>query len=181
MTIEYRKDPKTGAPIIEGDGANDSIHISSVTGFDGKPTGELAVYAHTGGNTPSVTIYIDAEAAARGLQVHGGGGDDYLVVAPECSAGVALYGGDGNDLIRGSAGDDYIEGGAGDDIVMGNGGDDLVAGGLGEDQVHGGTGANTLIGDDPAHPADTASDSFFVAGEDTVLDKQFQDWKFSEF
>jgi len=47
--------------------------------------------------------------------------------------------------------------------------------------VHGGTGANTLIGDDPAHPADTASDSFFVAGEDTVLDKQFQDWKFSEF
>jgi len=180
MTIQYRKDPNTGAPIIEGDSANDSIHIAPVTDAEGKPTGELSVYAHTGGSEPSLTLYIEAEAAQKGLQVHGGGGDDYLVVSPACATGVALYGEAGNDLIRGGGGNDYIEGGTGDDILEGKGGDDLVAGGLGADQIYGGTGKNTLIGDEPRQPEETASDSFFVAGEDTILDRECQDWAFGE-
>jgi Ca2+-binding RTX toxin-like protein len=45
-------------------------------------------------------------------------------------------GGDGNDILIGSAGSDTLLGGAGDDVLIGQGGQDLL---------DGGPGANTLL------------------------------------
>ena len=50
-----------------------------------------------------------------------------------------LFGGDGNDFIRGSSGDDAITGGTGTDTLCGCGGDDHLMGGNDGDACRGGT------------------------------------------
>lgn len=75
-----------------------------------------------------------------------------------------LGGGDGNDIINGTAGKDWLTGNGGDDVInggegvdllMGNDGNDtlrggadndILYGGRGDDLLHGGAGADTLFG-----------------------------------
>lgn len=45
-----------------------------------------------------------------------------------------IYGGEGNDAIRGYNGNDYLSGGRGNDVLVGWGGNDTEEGGLGHDQ-----------------------------------------------
>ena len=54
--------------------------------------------------------------------------------------GEVLWGGGGNDILRGSSIKDTLMGGADHDILYGNGGDDLLSGGSGHDRLYGGTG-----------------------------------------
>jgi Ca2+-binding RTX toxin-like protein len=71
------------------------------------------------------------------LVVNGLGGDDTISAA---GLGTAMQltenGGDGDDVLVGSAGADVLLGGAGNDVLIGNGGLDVL---------DGGTGSNTLI------------------------------------
>jgi len=87
-----------------------------------------------------------------GVDVFGGGGDDFISAddAPN-----VLWGGAGDDVIVGKAGSDIIEGGDGDDTILG--GDDsyilapdndTINGGAGDDTIDGGAGDDTLSGDD---------------------------------
>jgi hypothetical protein len=55
-----------------------------------------------------------------------------------------LRGGDGNDLLFGSAGPNTIDGGAGNDTIYGGAGNDILSGGLGSDIVIGGAGNDNL-------------------------------------
>ena len=48
-----------------------------------------------------------------------------------------MWGGAGNDAIRGSFGDDRLYGGAGDDYISGEMGDDRLDGGEGDDHLYG--------------------------------------------
>lgn len=57
-----------------------------------------------------------------------------------------IAGGDGHDLLVGTAGDDVIVGFGGDDTIDGLGGDDIVCAGAGNDVVDGGIGDDTLLG-----------------------------------
>lgn len=53
-------------------------------------------------------------------------------------------GGNGNDLVIGTAGNDTITGGNGTDCILAGGGDDTLGGGNGPDDVcHGGAGVDT--------------------------------------
>lgn len=58
--------------------------------------------------------------------------DDYLAIYG--TSGGRVEGGDGNDVVRGSAGADVLFGGTGNDQLAGLGGNDMLTGGSGADQ-----------------------------------------------
>ena len=58
----------------------------------------------------------------------------------------ALYGGNGNDVIRGLAGGDLIVGNGGNDVLLGQAGDDTIRGGEGNDVITAGDGADDIDG-----------------------------------
>jgi Ca2+-binding RTX toxin-like protein len=79
-----------------------------------------------------------AEAANDRLTVNALGGDDSVVATALSAGAIGLTedGGDGDDVLVGSAGDDTLIGGAGDDVLNG---------GPGQDVLDGGPGNNILI------------------------------------
>jgi len=56
-----------------------------------------------------------------------------------------LYGMDNNDTLRGEADDDILYGGSGNDSLQGDGGNDELHGGEGNDTLDGGTGNDTAV------------------------------------
>ena len=71
------------------------------------------------------------------LEIHGLGGDDVISAVSLNNSGPKLLidGGDGNDVLIGSAGDDTILGGAGDDVLVPVGGHDVLDGGPGNNVI----------------------------------------------
>lgn len=80
-----------------------------------------------------------------------GGGNDTITVTNLTGTGVNNVvgdGGDGNDVLNGSAANRQLQffGGAGDDVVSGGSRADTLSGGEGNDTITGGRGADTLDG-----------------------------------
>ena len=61
---------------------------------------------------------------------------------------VTVFGGDGNDVLRGSSGDDRLDGERGNDTLHGLGRGDDLTGGPGRDRVFGGSGDDDLFDDE---------------------------------
>ena len=59
---------------------------------------------------------------------------------------VAIYGGNGNDVLWASSGNDLLHGGSGNDSLFGGFGNDTLYGDDGNDTLDGGLGADTLVG-----------------------------------
>jgi len=81
------------------------------------------------------TITID-NGGVEHIVVNALGGNDQVSIGNLNAAGVLftdINGGDGNDILNGSAGFDNLVGGAGNDTIDGNGGADVMAGGDGDD------------------------------------------------
>ncbi|MDX8522666.1 VCBS domain-containing protein, partial [Mesorhizobium dulcispinae] len=110
----------------------------------------------------------------------GGGTDDVIA---STSAGQALTGGNGNDLLFGNGGDDstinggsgndLVVGGTGNDTLVGGGDNDTLVGGDGNDTLTGGAGIDTLtggIGSDIFNYGSAVSDSPASASNDTITD-----------
>jgi len=76
--------------------------------------------------------------------LYGGEGDDFLKGS---NLPNYLYGNGGNDEIWGAGGDDEIHGADGDDWLEGNDGEDEIHGGDGNDRVRGGGSNDHLQGD----------------------------------
>ena len=82
------------------------------------------------------------------------------------AVGNNLSGGNGDDLLDGTAGNDNLSGGNGKDILTGGAGNDILNGGNGKDELTGGTGNDILTGGN-------GSDTFIFAaldGTDTITD-----------
>ena len=83
---------------------------------------------------------------------NGGDGDDVIVGSAAANlidgggGNDELYGGGGRDEIHGGAGDDILVGDAGRDNLYGDAGADSVDGGMGNDNLYGGTGTDALTG-----------------------------------
>lgn len=80
-----------------------------------------------------------------------GGGNDTIVTTALAGTGVrsvVMDGGDGNDVLDGSAADVKltVSGGAGNDVLKGGSKDDTLSGGDGNDTLTGGKGTDTLDG-----------------------------------
>ena len=61
-------------------------------------------------------------------------------------SGEILYGGSGDDELRGGGGDDTIYGYAGEDEIYGGGGNDVIYGGADRDRLYGDAGDDTIYG-----------------------------------
>ena len=122
------------------------------------------------------------EANNDRIVINGLGGDDVITAS---GLGTAMLftanGGDGDDVLIGSAGDDMLNGGAGDDVLIGGPGFDILDGGTGNNIVIQsatvapmGSGSNTggtSTASDGSHAASLAllgqsmASSFVTAGD----------------
>jgi Ca2+-binding RTX toxin-like protein len=115
-----------------GDGAADTVIVNGTAHSDAiLIAGSGSGYFVAG--LPALVTVHGSEGANDQLVVNALGGDD-AVIAAGLSANVVKLtedGGDGNDLLVGSAGNDTLLGGAGDDILFGGPGQDILDGGAG--------------------------------------------------
>ncbi len=141
----------TDASLIAVDlgGADAALDTLSVAGTAG---GETLVVSG-GGTAGSVgglaaTVQVAGADAGDQLIVNAQAGDD-VINAGTFAAGplqLVLNGGDGNDLVVGSAGGDLVNGGRGNDTALMGGGDDVFVWnpGDGSDIVEGQSGFDTM-------------------------------------
>jgi Ca2+-binding RTX toxin-like protein len=66
-------------------------------------------------------------------------------VAGAISLPAWLYGGDGNDRLKGGSGSNVLVGGAGDDLLVGGNNRDILIGGLGADRIVGNAEDDLLV------------------------------------
>jgi Ca2+-binding RTX toxin-like protein len=114
------------------DGAADSVTVDGTNAADNITVGGGAGGVAVAGRPAAVSI-TGAEPANDSLEVDARGGDDIVTASALAATSVKLTerGGDGNDVLTGSAGDDALFGEAGDDLLVGGPGNDLLDGGPG--------------------------------------------------
>ena len=119
-----------------GDAAADSIVVQATNGDDvvqvfGDASGVAVI-----GLAARVNI-TGSEAALDRLTVNAQAGDDVIEASGLAAGALQLTedGGDGDDVLIGSAGDDVLQGGAGDDVLVGGPGNDVLDGGPGSNIV----------------------------------------------
>jgi Ca2+-binding RTX toxin-like protein len=131
-----------------GDGQPDTVIVNATGGGDAIQIVGSGGAISVNGLAAQVTI-AHVEAASDSLTVNGLGGND-TIDASQLGAGLinlTINGGDGDDVITGSAGNDLINAGRGGDVAfMGNGDDTFVWNpGDGSDTVEGQGGTDTLL------------------------------------
>lgn len=84
------------------------------------------------------------------------GGDD-LEIAGSVGLSGWLFGGAGNDRLKGGGGHDLLFGGDGDDVMIGGGGRDFMVGGDGADRLVGNAGDDILIAGSTVYDDDEAA------------------------
>jgi Ca2+-binding RTX toxin-like protein len=114
--------------IVNGTNGNDAIAVSGAAGTV-NVTGPAAAISITAAEPANDTLTIDALA-----------GDDVVTAAGLAATSVKL-------TEKGGNGDDVLTGSAGDDALFGEAGDDVLVGGPGQDTLDGGPGNNILIQD----------------------------------
>ncbi len=118
-----------------GDNAQDTVVITGTSGDDAITVShDDAGVVFTG---LAADIHITGAEPTDQLTVSTGDGDD-IVEASTLPAGaihLTADGGNGDDVLVGSAGNDTLQGGEGDDLLLGNGGQDVLDGGPGDNTV----------------------------------------------
>jgi Ca2+-binding RTX toxin-like protein len=118
-----------GAP----DGVADTIVLNATEGDDAITiTNNNGVVTVTG---LAETVTISNFDANDHIVINGLGGDDAIVASGLSGMLLTANGGDGADVLIGSAGNDTLNGGAGDDILNGGPGLDILDGGSGSNVV----------------------------------------------
>lgn len=122
---------------VNGNGGADVITVGDISSV---ALVSLIVDGGVGNDT------IDGSGSATGsivLQGVGGEGDDMLIGSASADS---LSGGNGADIIMGGAGNDTLNGDAGLDVIMAGAGDDVAEGGDGDDVITGEAGNDSLSG-----------------------------------
>jgi Ca2+-binding RTX toxin-like protein len=128
-----------------GDGQPDTVLAEGTNGDD------VVLAVGSGSEVAAVGLAAQVrvehpEVANDRLTVNALAGDD-VVEASSLSAGViqlTANGGDGNDVLIGSAGPDVLNGEAGDDVLLGGPGQDVLDGAPGDDIVIQSIGADRV-------------------------------------
>jgi hypothetical protein len=142
--------------------ATTSITISSVALEDdpslpgqkalavGGTMGNDTIVFNPGGKSGAVQVIINGIpqgtfSPTGHLIAYGLAGDDTIQVAGALTLPTILFGGDGNDTIKGGNGNNIIVGGAGNDTLIGGSGRDILIGGDGADTLTGNGDDDILI------------------------------------
>ncbi len=136
---------QVGIDLGGNDGAQDTVVINATNGDDAITVTNVNGVVTVTGLASTVTI-SNFEAGDR-IVINGLGGDDVIEASGLTGMQLTANGGDGDDVLIGSAGNDILNGGAGDDVLIG---------GPGQDVLDGGTGNNILIQAPVANPGGTA-------------------------
>ena len=117
------------------DGASDTVVINATNGDDAITITNNNGVVTVSGLGEDITI-SNFEANNDRIVINGLGGDDVITAS---GLGTAMLftanGGDGDDVLIGSAGNDTLTGGAGDDVLIGGPGIDILDGGPGNNIV----------------------------------------------
>jgi Ca2+-binding RTX toxin-like protein len=117
------------------DNASDTVVINATNGDDAITITNNNGVVTVSGLATEVTI-SNFEANNDRIVINGLGGDDVITAS---GLGTAMLftanGGDGDDVLIGSAGNDTLSGGAGDDVLIGSGGQDILDGGPGNNTI----------------------------------------------
>ena len=135
VNLDLASPPGSGT----GDGQPDTVIVNGTNGNDTIIVAGDASGVAVLGLAAQVNI-TGSEAANDRLTVNALSGDDVVDATglPAGVIGLTEDGGDGDDVLIGSAGNDTLTGGAGDDVLIG---------GPGQDVLDGGPGNNILIQD----------------------------------
>ncbi|MCA9079730.1 MAG: peroxidase [Planctomycetaceae bacterium] len=166
--------------VVMGDAHRNEMITFGVKGHLSKLTGGIAFYGNQGnqdqlrvwGTDEADTISMDASSlhansafveyfGIRNAMIVARGGNDVVELNNSLADQVAVYGGNGDDVLIGGRLDDYLNGGHGNDTLMGLLGNDRLVGGPGRDVLIGGDGHDALFGDD---------------GDDVLLGQAGNDW-----
>lgn len=151
--------PGTLIDTFDGGGGNDTAIVVG----NGNNQGDAFVLSATGPGqarfmrTNLIPFFIDI-STTENVVMQTGSGDDTITVNDLAGTGIRTVtadGGDGNDVLNGSAtgasllliggaGDDVLTGGRGADVLDGGSGNDILGGGKGLDVLNGGEGNDTL-------------------------------------
>jgi Ca2+-binding RTX toxin-like protein len=161
-----------------GDGQIDTIVINATNGDDAITITNNNGVVTVSGLASEVTI-SNFEANDR-IVINGLGGDDVIEASGLTGMLLTANGGDGDDVLIGSAGNDVLHGDAGDDVLIGGPGLDVLDGGTGDNIViqsatvaganSNNVGDTSMLGDG-AHAASLAllgqymASSFVTAGD----------------
>jgi predicted outer membrane repeat protein len=167
-------DPSKTKLVVGGTTCNDTIHINAV-GCEEEDDEECRRDDHDeecrqddrdASSPTSVRVFINGECQGTftptgRIVVYGQAGDDDIQVSSHVHQEVWLYGGPGDDRLKGGGGNNILIGGAGDDLLIGGRSRDILIGGAGDDRLVGGAGEDILIGgstryDDPTVANTTA-------------------------
>ncbi len=102
-------------------------------------------------------VIIGTYSPTGKIIINGLDGNDYLSVDANVTRGAIIFGGAGNDTIRGGGGNDIVLGGIGSDSLYGGGGANILIGGAGSDTLQGGNGSDLLIAGSTSYDSTTAS------------------------
>ncbi|MGC2316996.1 MAG: calcium-binding protein [Bradyrhizobium sp.] len=132
----------------QGDGQADAVTVNGTAGADRIIVAGSGTSIEVNGLSVQTTIK-GVEPANDSLVVNGGAGNDTIDASRLHSGQVnlTLNGGDGDDMIIGSAGNDTVNGGRGNDVALLGAGDDTFVWnpGDGSDTVEGQAGNDTLV------------------------------------
>lgn len=88
---------------------------------------------------------FDGYSPTGHVVVYGYAGDDSLQIAGGVTVPAEVYGGDGNDTIKGGNIANILVGGAGNDQILGGNARDLIIGGAGADSINGNAQDDVLV------------------------------------
>ena len=115
------------------DGASDTVVLNATNGDDAITITNNNGVVTVSGLASEVTI-SNFDANDR-IVINGLGGDDVIEASGLTGMLLTANGGDGDDVLIGSAGNDTLTGGAGDDVLIGGPGLDILDGGPGNNIV----------------------------------------------
>jgi uncharacterized delta-60 repeat protein len=157
---------------IDGGGGADQVTVAGIplvpAALSGVP--DLVVVGTAGDDQISFTQGPGQEVRARlngalvatatptgRLVAYGLSGDDDIQVAGGITLPAWLYGGAGNDRLKGGSGSNVLLGGAGDDLLVGGNGRDILIGGAGADRIVGNAEDDILISGSTAFDGNEAA------------------------
>jgi phosphodiesterase/alkaline phosphatase D-like protein len=128
-----------------------AAHLVGSTLVVNGSTGDDHIEAERQGHTIVVedhehTLGTFDAAAVSQIIVNGLAGNDLIEISEAIDINAALFGGSGNDVLKGGGGNTLLVGGTGDDVLKGGHGRNVEIGGAGSDVLRGGQRGDLLIG-----------------------------------
>ncbi len=119
-----------GSDIQLGDGtyAGDTIALNPATGAAPGSYTATQQSQDTSGNPTSGSVTFTMPADVEGLAIKGGDGNNLIQVNSAIYQNITLDGGAGNDTLIAGSGNDVLIGGGGSNLLMGGAGDDILYG-----------------------------------------------------